>query len=47
MGQNGPKSGPKLFFLPFSQILLVNFPLICMWWLAYGTSKFNGSPSKS
>ena len=27
LGQNGPKSGPKLGFLPFSQIWFISFPL--------------------
>ena len=26
LGKNGPKSGPKLGFWPFSQVWLVSFP---------------------
>ena len=30
LGQNGPKPGPKLVFLPFSQVWFIIFLLSCM-----------------
>ena len=29
LGKNGPKSGPKLVFLSFSQVWFISFPLNC------------------
>ena len=31
-GPSGPKSGPKLGFLPFSQVWLISFHWICIQW---------------
>ena len=31
-GPNGPESGPKLGFSPFSQIGFISFPLTCIGW---------------
>ena len=31
-GPNGPKLGPKLGYLPFSQVWFISFPLICIGW---------------
>ena len=31
-GPNGPKSGSKLGFSPFSQVWLISFPLNCIGW---------------
>ena len=30
LGHNMPKSGPKLVFLPFSQVWFISFPLNCI-----------------